>query len=105
MLQPLYVFSIFVLKRNVINVILGRDKKKFHKRSAKTTKSTQLTKKSIIKNRVRNDSDYTNNSNPAFSITGNKDTDSSVILMSAQPCEEIPLTSPFPQNIGQNDKN
>jgi len=27
MLQPLYVFVIFVLKRNVINLILGRDKK------------------------------------------------------------------------------
>ena len=27
MLQPLYIFIIFVLKRNVINMILGRDKK------------------------------------------------------------------------------
>ena len=27
MLQPLYVFVIFVLKRNVINMILGTDRK------------------------------------------------------------------------------
>ena len=27
MLQPVYVFIIFVMKRNVINMILGRDKK------------------------------------------------------------------------------
>ena len=27
MLQPLYVFIIFVLKRNVIDMILGKDKK------------------------------------------------------------------------------
>jgi hypothetical protein len=96
MLQPFYVFVIFVLKRNVINVILGRDlKKKRATRTAKT-KQTNLTKSSIMKSRQQKGYDETNNSNPAFSITFNKDTDSSVVLMSAKPYEEIPLNVPSP---------
>ena len=42
MLQPLYVFIIFVLKKNVIDVILGRDKKRT---VSKTTKSKQKIQK------------------------------------------------------------
>ena len=93
MLQPVYVFVIFVLKRNVINVILGRDKRRPTK-SAKT-KDTNLTKKSIIKNAARyhKDSAAMNHSNPAFSITTNKDTES-VILLSAtrhEDADQLPL--------------
>ena len=42
MLQPVYVFVIFVLKKNVINMILGRGKKG---RPTTRTKKTDLTKK------------------------------------------------------------
>ena len=92
MLQPIYVFVIFVLKRNVINVILGRDlKKKKHATRTAKTKQTNLTKTSIMKSRQQKGYEDTNHSNPAFSITFNKDTDTSVVLMSAKPYQEIPL--------------
>ena len=98
MLQPVYVFIIFVLKRNVINVILGRDAKKRRTMNLRT-KETELTKRSIIKSRQRRSSGVTNHSNPAFSISLNKDTDdSSVVLMSAPPYEDVPLKIPSHHN-------
>ena len=39
MLQPVYIFIIFVLKKNVINVILGRDKKKTTSTKTKSRKT------------------------------------------------------------------
>ena len=105
MLQPIYVFTIFVLKRNVIDVIMGRDGKKKKKgmtKSAKTKQTnltrTNLAKKSIIKSKQQKGYEDPNESNPAFSITFEKETDSSVVLMSAKPYEEIPLTIPSPEN-------
>ena len=91
MLQPIYVFIIFVLKRNVINVILGRDPKKKHATRTAKTKQTNLTKTSIMKSRQQKRCEEENVSNPAFSITFNKDTDDTVVLMSAKTYEEIPL--------------
>ena len=112
MLQPLYIFIIFVLKRNVIDVIQGKDKKKRPTKSKPTSK----TKTNIIKNKTnrRNDGVATNHSNPAFSVTFDKDTEvtsvvpeSNVVLLSAGPYEEIPLTIPSSdKNTGntQNDR-
>ena len=98
MLQPVYVFMIFVLKRNVINVILGRDIKKRKTITAKS-KETEMSKRSIIKSRQRRSSGGTNHSNRAFSISIDKDTvDSSVVLMSAQPYEDVPLKLPSQDN-------
>ena len=107
MLQPIYVFTIFVLKRNVIDVIMGRDrkKKKAMTKSAKTKQTnltrTNLAKKSIIKSNQQKGYEDPNDSNPAFSITFDKETDSSVVLMSAKPYEEIPLTIPSPEKNTQ----
>ena len=92
MLQPVYVFMIFVLKRNVIDVIQGKDKKRRTK-----SKASSKSKGNIIK-KQKKQTEATNVSNPAFSITFNKDTDTSVVLLSAQPYEDIPLTSPLPKN-------
>ena len=39
MLQPFYVFVIFVLKKNVINIMLGRDKKKTTTTKTRTRKT------------------------------------------------------------------
>ena len=91
MLQPVYVFMIFVLKRNVIDVIQGKDKKRRTK-----SKAGSKSKGNIIKKQKKRQTEATNVSNPAFSITG-KDTDTSVVLLSAQPYEEIPLSSPLGQ--------
>ena len=119
MLQPVYVFIIFVLKRNVIDEILGRKKKKRPTKSKQTSKSkTNIIKNKHLKNLHRKDSGATNHSNPAFSITF-KDTEvtsvvpdtveaeSNVVLLSAGPYEEIPLTVPSKDtSVGetQNDR-
>ena len=95
MLQPLYVFTIFVLRRNVINVSWGVTKT-VRQKISKNQDNPFYHKKSIIKNRQTKDSDYSNNSNPTFGITVNKDTDCIVVLMSSQPRKEIPLTSYLP---------
>ena len=87
MLQPVYVFIIFVLKRNVINVVLGRDKKRPTKSGR--TKETNLSKpkkRPIIKNQVakgyqeQKDNVTTFTSNPAFSISDTRDTESVILL-------------------------
>ena len=87
MLQPVYVFIIFVLKRNVINVILGRDKKRPTKSGR--TKETNLSKpkqRPIIKNQAakgyqeQKDNVTTFTSNPAFSISDTRDTESVILL-------------------------
>lgn len=106
MLQPVYVFIIFVLKKSVIDVIMGRDikKKKRPIRSA-NPKKTNLTRKSIFNTNKQNGYEEENISNPAFSITMGKETDSSVIPMSAKAYEEIPLRIPSPQNNFQEVHN
>ena len=84
MLQPVYVFIIFVLKRNVINVVLGRDKKRPTK-SGRTNLSKPK-KKPIIKNQAttgyqeQKDHVATFTSNPAFSISDTRDTESVILL-------------------------
>ena len=44
MIQPVYVFIIFVLKRNVMNMIRGRDQKR-GTRSTRKSKKSNLNKK------------------------------------------------------------
>ena len=98
MLQPVYVFIIFVLKRNVINIILGRDKKK-RISSRPKTKETRLSQHQDSRTRQRKTSGQTRYSNPVFSISIDKDTDiSSVVLLSNRPCEEVPLKLPTSNN-------
>ena len=46
MLQPIYIFIIFVLKKNVINAMLGRDKKKTITPKTKSRK----TARTLLKN-------------------------------------------------------
>ena len=98
MLQPVYVFIIFVLKRNVINVILGRDKKKRISSRPPRTKETRLSNHGSrhgSRTRQRKSSGPTRHSNPVFSISIEKDTDiSNVGLLSDRPCEDIPLKLP-----------
>ena len=110
MLQPLYIFIIFVLKRNVIDVIKGKDKKKRPTKSKQTSK----TKTNIIKSKHHRlkDQEATNQSNPAFSISFDKDTEvtsvvpeSNVVLLSAGPYEEIPLTIPSSNKNTGNTPN
>ena len=114
MLQPLYIFIIFVLKRNVIDVIKGKDKKKRPTKSKQTSK----TKTNIIKSkhhRLKSSQSIfqsTNQSNPAFSISCDKDTEvtsvvpeSNVVLLSAGPYEEIPLTIPSSNKNTRNNPN
>ena len=110
MLQPLYIFIIFVLKRNVIDVIKGKDKKKRPTKSKQTSK----TKTNIIKSKHHRlkEGEATNQSNPAFSITFDKDTEvtsvvpeSNVVLLSAAPYEEIPLTIPSSNKNTGNTPN
>ena len=101
MLQPVYVFIIFVLKRNVINVVLGRDKKKRISSRPLRTKETRLSNHGSrhgSRTRQRKSSSIfqsTRHSNPVFSISIEKDTDiSNVGLLSDRPCEDIPLKLP-----------
>ena len=114
MMQPVYVFIIFVLKRNVIDTIQGKHKKKRKPKSGPTSK----TRINIIKNNhlQRKGSEATNTSNPAFSITFNKDTEitevvpeGNVKLLSAQQrasiYEEIPLTIPNSKKKNGNNAN
>ena len=99
MLQPVYVFIIFVLKRNVINIILGRDKKKRISSRQPRTKDTRLSQHQDTRTRQRKSSGQTRYSNPVFSISIDKDTDiSSVVLLSNRPCEEVPLKLPTSNN-------
>ena len=99
MLQPVYVFIIFVLKRNVINVILGRDRKKRISSRPPRTKESRLSHKTSTRSRQRKSSVPTRHSNPVFSISLNKDTDlSSVVLLSDRPCEDVPLKLPNGNN-------
>ena len=89
MLQPLYVFIIFVLKKNVIDVILGRDKKKT---ISKTTKSKQSNtrNKNIVKTRYNEINDRTSEST---SVSLQRETVSTVMQTSPELLEEIPLKS------------
>ena len=101
MMQPVYVFIIFVLKRNVIETIQGKDKKKRKPKPGPTSK----TKTNVIKNRhyQGKDSESIDDSNQVSNIAYNKDTEltevaseDNNVLLSAQSrasnCEEIPLT-------------
>ena len=44
LLQPIYIFIIFVLKKNVINIMLGRDKKKITTTKTRTRKTGATSK-------------------------------------------------------------
>ena len=46
MLQPIYIFIIFVLKKNVMNTMLGRDKKK----TITTKTKSRKTARTLLKN-------------------------------------------------------
>ena len=92
MMQPVYVFIIFVLRRNVIDTIQGKDKKK-PKPNPKPG-PTSKKKTNIIKNRhlQGEGSEDKDTSNPASNIALNKDTEitevaseGNVVLLSAQP--------------------
>ena len=87
---------------------MGRDTKKRQSsrpRSSGKTKETNMRKSSIIKARQRKSSGSTRHSNPAFSITINKDTDCSVMLLSAQPNDDVPFKLPTDENNIKNDNN
>ena len=92
MLQPMYVFIIFVLKKNVIDVMLGRDRRKAISKTAKS-KQSNLTNKNILKTRQRNMNEGTHHSNESLSVTSQRETVSTVVQTSPQTPEEIPLKS------------
>ena len=92
MLQPLYVFAIFVLKKNVIDVILGRDKKKMLSKTARS-KQSNLKNKNIIKSQYKNINEPTSQSSQPSTFTSQKETVSTVVQTSPEPLEEIPLNN------------
>ena len=92
MLQPIYVFVIFVLKKNVIDVILGRDKKKMLSKTARS-KQSNLKNKNIIKSQYKSINEPTSQSSQPSTFTSQKETVSTVVQTSPQPLEEIPLNS------------
>ena len=114
MMQPVYVFIIFVLRRNVIDTIQGKDNKKRNPKPGPTSK----TKTNIIKNRhiQGKDSESKDDSNQVSTIASNKDTEitevaseGNVVLLSAQlrasNHEEIPLTVPSSSKNNGNNVN
>ena len=90
MVQPFYVFVIFVLKKNVIDVILGRDKRKT---MSKTTRSRQSNakNKNIVKGRYNELNDGPSRTSQGVSVSMQNETVSTVMQTSPEPQEEIPL--------------
>ena len=77
MMQPVYVFIIFVLKRNVINTIFGRDKRKSRQPRKKRTSSQVSNQKRGAR---KSDTGVSKFSNPAFSLTENRSTVASQLM-------------------------
>ena len=92
MLQPIYVFIIFVLKKNVIDVMLGRDRRKTISKTAKS-KQNNRKNKNLVKTGQRNTNGRTNTASESVSVTSQRETVSTVAQTSPQPLEEIPLKS------------
>ena len=91
-IQPLYVFIIFVLKKKVIYVIMGRDRRKSVTKTSKS-KQSSLAHKNIIKTLQQNMSGRPIHLHNSLSFTSPRATMSMAMPSTPKPPEDISLNS------------